>query len=355
MKRIVTLAFAILVYLSAGASLMSAEKDADWKALAPFKFKFIPRPKEVKTQRGMAPLPADMQAPAGARLRFIQFSSTDSSETGYASLGALWEPDGKEPSNTVALVAMPGSGGNFATDPLGFLARMLAGRGYASLAVQTCQESRCTNTDNFLDSRKDIEAAVLTLKSLGYKKIVLYGHSLGTIQVMFYEATSMDPAVKGLVMTGMFANLPWKSRYILNTEAQYQTLERQALEWFKGGKRSQILSMGMGFTEGKLTPTSAQHVLTYRSMDTALTDGTFWIRRIPVPILMVRDQGDRIIQEFEPQWLVSSAMSSGSLVPSVKFVLLPNPKGPNPRGHNFSDNQAALVETVAKWLNDQGL
>jgi hypothetical protein len=34
---------------------------------------------------------------------------------------------------------------------------------------------------------------------------------------------------------------------------------------------------------------------------------------------------------------------------------VPNPKGPNPRGHRFSDNQEPLANAIAAWLRDQKL
>ena len=70
---------------------------------------------------------------------------------------------------------------------------------------------------------------------------------------------------------------------------------------------------------------------------------------------MVRDGGNTTIQSFEPYMLLSAATSPGSLVPSIKYVFVPNPKGPNPRGHRFSDNQGPLADTVAAWLRDQKL
>lgn len=70
---------------------------------------------------------------------------------------------------------------------------------------------------------------------------------------------------------------------------------------------------------------------------------------------MVRDAGDLIVPSFEPYTLLSSALSPGSLVPSIKFVTLPDAKGPNPRGHFFVDNGKPLSETIAHWLTDQHL
>jgi pimeloyl-ACP methyl ester carboxylesterase len=47
--------------------------------------------------------------------------------------------------------------------------------------------------------RRDIEAAVVTAKALGFRSIVLQGHSLGTVQVAFYAATDGDRTIKGVI------------------------------------------------------------------------------------------------------------------------------------------------------------
>ena len=63
------------------------------------------------------------------------------------------------------------------------------------------------------------------MKALGYKSIVLYGHSLGTVQVAFYAATDWDPTIKAVILTGAFGKLPWKSRHILiQDEDNYKAL-----------------------------------------------------------------------------------------------------------------------------------
>jgi hypothetical protein len=40
-------------------------------------------------------------------------------------------------------------------------------------------------------------------------------------------------------------------------------------------------------------------------------------------------------------------------VPSIKYVIVPNPKGPNPRGHQFLDNNGPLADTIIAWLAEQ--
>jgi hypothetical protein len=80
-----------------------------------------------------------------------------------------------------------------------------------------------------------------------------------------------------------------------------------------------------GFT-GQDVPVTGQHFLTYQWSETSVADGTFWIHRIPMPILLVRDQSDGIVQPFEPYQLLAAAHGEGSLAPSIDYVLLPDAK-----------------------------
>jgi hypothetical protein len=84
-------------------------------------------------------------------------------------------------------------------------------------------------------------------------------------------------------------------------------------------------------------------------------DGTYWIPRIPRPILIVRDEADGVVLPFEPSMLLGAAQAEGSLVPSIKYVLLPNRRPPSRDGHLFADNTEALIGAVAARLGEQRL
>jgi hypothetical protein len=99
-------------------------------------------------------------------------------------------------------------------------------------------------------------------------------------------------------------------------------------------------------------PITGQHFLTYRWEKTSIADGTFWIHRIPKPILMIRDQSDGAIAPFEPHMLLSAAHSEGSLVSKIDFILLPDSKPVSLKGHSFDGNEQPLTDTIAKWLAD---
>jgi pimeloyl-ACP methyl ester carboxylesterase len=310
---------------------------------ASIEFDTVPRP---------AGVPDDMQPLPGSSLQFLSIKAID----GNRIDAALWQPDNKPAAGGTMLVQVHGSGGNLTELPLRAIARALSPKGYAALTISTRQHDDRVNTDNFFDVRKDIEAAVLTAKALGYSSIVLDGHSLGTVQVEYYAATNWDPAIKGVILTGPFAKLPWKSRNILiQNDDIYKELGMAARDALNAGKAADVLATKMPYLGGRQSPVTGQHFLTYRDDQISAADGTFWIPRIPHPVILLRDQSDGVVLPFEPYMLLSAAHAEGSLVQGITYVLVPDQHPVGPGGHVFTDNTAPLVDAVSKWLADQHL
>ncbi len=123
----------------------------------------------------------------------------------------------------------------------------------------------------------------------------------------------------------------------------------------RSGTHDQTLPVKMRFST-PVSPAAAeasitgQHCLTYRWEKTSIADGTFWIHRIPDPILIVRDQADASQATFEQYMLLSAARSEGSLAPKVDDILLPDPKPPSLKGHYFDGNEQPLADAIASWL-----
>ncbi len=307
---------------------------------------------EYETAPPPAGLPDDMHPLPGALLLFLSIKAVD----GFKVQAALWQPENKSPAETAMIVEVHGSGGNLASLPLRALARGLSAKGYAALSISTRQHDEHVNTDNFFDVRRDIEAAVATVRALGYRSIVLLGHSLGTVQVQYYAAIDWDPTIKAVILTGAFGKLPWKSRHVLiQDEDDYKALAEASRGALRAGKAAEILPIKMRWLGGLETPVTAQHFLTYRDEQASAADGTFWISRIPRPILIVRDEADGLVLPFEPYMLLSAAHAEGSLVPSIKYVLVPNGRPPSRDGHLFADNTEALIDAVSAWLAEQHL
>jgi pimeloyl-ACP methyl ester carboxylesterase len=311
-------------------------------------YDFVERPANV---------PSDFQAPAGTSLRFVNMKAID----GFRVEAALWQPEDKPPSATTVIVGVHGSGSNFTAPPIGAISPLLAAKGYAVLSISTRQHDKLQNMENFFDVRRDIEAAVFTARARGYRTLVLWGHSLGNIHVQYYAANTWDADIKAVVLSGMFANLPWRTRYMLiQNEDAFRRLSDAAIESLRDGKVDDLLPLRMRRTGNVEEPVTGQHFLTYRSEASSTADGTYWIKRIPRPILMICDAGDAIVAPFEPYALLSAARSQGSLVPSINYVLLPNSRDQNPapfslRDHLFLDNREPLSETITRWLGERHL
>jgi pimeloyl-ACP methyl ester carboxylesterase len=299
-------------------------------------------------------LSSDFDPKEGASVKFLAIKAID----GVQVDASLWQPSAKQPVNTTLIVMVHGSGGSYQRAPESTLGPRLATNGYASLAINTRQHDDRINTDNFLDVRRDIDAAVQVGRALGYKTLVLQGHSLGNIQVQFYAATNWDRDIKAVILLGAFGNLPWKSRNILvQDEERFRQLIEASMKSLRDGTLDQILPVKMRFgtpvSSAPLeAPITGQHFLTYRWEMTSIADGTFWIHHIPDPILIVRDQSDAATAPFEPYMLLSAAHSEGSLASKIDFVLLPDAKPLSLKGHYFDGNEQPLTDAITKWLVD---
>ena len=127
----------------------------------------------------------------------------------------------------------------------------VAAKGYAPFAINTRQHDDRINTDNFFEVGRDIDAAVQVARALGYKTLVLQGHSLGNIQVQFYAATNWDRDIKGVMLLSAFGNLPWKTRTILmQDEEGFQKLVEASLKALRDGKLDEVLPVKMHYFRG---------------------------------------------------------------------------------------------------------
>ena len=220
--------------------------------VASVSYRVVDRPAEA---------PASFAAPDGVDLRFLSYTAID----GVTDLAALAQPQGKAPRDTTLIVYVHGSGGNFYGPVAGNEVMPLAQKGYAGLTISTRQHDRQINTDNFFDTRHDLAAATAIAKALGYQRIVLQGHSLGTSQVLYYAATDWSPEIKGVILAAPFADLPWKTQNVLvANDPLFRQLYQEAMAAVAGGHPDDVLPTRMPYLEGQQSPVTARHFLTYR-------------------------------------------------------------------------------------------
>jgi pimeloyl-ACP methyl ester carboxylesterase len=336
---------ALATTLLALSAMLSASPSRAAQVAASIEYETVPRP---------AGLPDSFQPELGVSLQFLAIKAID----GFRVDAALWQPSGRQVGGTPLIVMVHGGGDNYHYGPNASLAHDLSAKGYAALAINTRQHDAGIGADNFFDIRRDIDAAVQTARAMGYRSLILQGHSLGNIQVQFYAATNWDPDIKAVILLAPFGNLPWKSRTMqVQNEDSFKALADAAMTKLREGALADVLSMRMRdvMGRGRERPVTAQHFLTYRWERTSVADGTFWVHRIPKPILMVRSQADGAVLPFEPFMLLAAAHEEGSLATSLEYILLPDGRTPSVEGHNFFGNEPALTDAVASWLAKQHL
>jgi pimeloyl-ACP methyl ester carboxylesterase len=297
-----------------------------------------------------AQVPASFTAPDGVDLSFLAYTAVD----GTTNLAASVQPHTRAPGDTTLIVYVHGSGGNFYGSVAGSEVMPLAQHGYAGLSISTRGHDQSINTDNFFDTRNDLAAAVAIARALGYQRIVLQGHSLGTSQVLYYAATDWSREIKGVILSAPFADLPWKTQHILVADdALYRQLYQEAMQALLAHQPDAVLPTAMPYLGGQTSRVTARHFLTYRWAQASAVRSVEWIRRVTVPVLIVRDQADQIILPFETAQLYSAARSEGSLVPDVHNVLVADTSSAN--GHSFPNTMAQLIEVTLDWLRQRGL
>ena len=236
------------------------------------------------------------------------------------------------------VVLIHGYSGNFYSGIMDFLPKALADRGFATLALNMRDHDRGPKKNRFEENRYDIALAVDKMALLGYHSIFLYGHSMGTNRVLYYMATTQDPRIKGILLTGPPGNLfDWNISMFGSDTAN--SVLRQAQDLVAKGKGNQWMLINLG-PLGKALYT-AYHVVSLRGPKT-VSDPYQNIPRIFQPILVVHGLADRLANPDVADRLRNSATPKTN----VTVVKIP---GAN---HRFSNHQEKLVSVVTRWMTE---
>lgn len=260
----------------------------------------------------------------------VQVPTTD----GVRLDGALWRPaddSGKKP----ALLLVHGYAGNFYTGWPG-LALPLAQNGHPTLTLNMRDHDLTPQTSLFDDNRADIEAGVNLLAGHGASQIVLVGQSLGTNRVLFYQAETQDPRVRGVVVMAAPGNLlEWNVRIFGRERAL--ALLAEAQQKVQEGQGTELMLVDLG-PLGK-TLYSARHIVSLRGPETR-SDPFRNIARIRVPILILHGTADRLADPVVAERLKAAAVNA----PSVELHMIPG------ADHGLPGYPDAVLPILTSWL-----
>jgi pimeloyl-ACP methyl ester carboxylesterase len=229
-----------------------------------------------------------------------------------------------------------GYSGNFYSSVMTFLPEALRDSGFHTLAINMRDHDRVPKKNLFEENRYDIAAAVDEMDRRGIRPIFMFGHSMGSNRVLYYQAATEDPRIAGVVLTGPPGNLYAWNVKVFGEEAAKAVLQR-AQEMKAKGQGNEWMLINLG-PLGKALYT-ANHLVSLRGPDT-FSDPFKNIARVSKPILIVHGLADRLADPTIADRLRRHA-APGTSAQVIKIT---------DAGHGFYSHQQELTNSIYNWL-----
>ncbi len=140
--------------------------------------------------------------------------------------GAAWLPDAG--AGDVGIALFPGTGAEFYQSWIGYAGPRLAAAGYPTIALNRRDHGAMFGFHTMRPSAMDHRHAVDFLAQRGARRVVLAGHSYGTLTVPLYVRISDDARVAGLILYAPLGDMRTASARILGGQEAYDRLVAEA-------------------------------------------------------------------------------------------------------------------------------
>lgn len=276
---------------------------------------------------------------------FVQLTARD----GVLLLGALLRPQ-REPAGDVdAIVLCPGTSAEFFSPPLPAVAAAAAAAGYAALTLSTrgrgiVWRDRQTGFqgaafERISDCVADFAGAIDWLGERGYRRVVLWGHSLSGVKVLYAAAHAPHSSLVGVISV---AGPRWSAEHYrsLPVAAEFER-HRETAE--------RMVAAGRG---GDLFPVTFPLGPTFQTAEGWLdkyADETYnplrWADRITLPFCRIDAEGDLAVAQYGMAGLAEQLLARAQPTPFNRAVVIAN------TDHIFTGAHSQLADTVVDWLN----
>ena len=229
-----------------------------------------------------------------------------------------------------------GFGGNFYGAYFSYLGRAAAQQGMVVLALNMRDHDTGPKTSDFTDNQSDIAAGVEHLRSLGARKIVLLGQSMGTNRVLYYQAASGDPTIVATVLVSGPGNLfQWNVWQFGQKKAQETVSD--ALRMQAEGRDRDLMLVELGpLGKALYTP---RYLLSLRGPN-AKSDPYQNIQKVKNPVLILQGKTDKLIEPEIAERLRKATVNN----PKVDALYVDG------ADHGFSAQQPVLADRVLNWI-----
>lgn len=200
--------------------------------------------------------------------------------------------------------------------------------------------------EKFEDCVTDIDTWIKYCLDLGYKNIILQGHSLGTEKVVYYmNKGNYKDKVKAVILLGFADSYGSQERFLKTINIDPM---REAKELVESGKGNQFLN-SYWLSHAGVLPMSANSYINFFSEDSELSkalpirkrNDLEMYRRIDVPILgIIGDKDQWLLLPLEEE---VKLFESENLNAQIKVI--------NDCTHSFEGKQQEVVDIITDFLN----
>jgi pimeloyl-ACP methyl ester carboxylesterase len=268
--------------------------------------------------------------------KLCDFRTTDSERLH----GLLLTPP--EQRSELALLLVHGVAMNFYSPPLAIFAHELAGRGYHAFVINTRGHdwiSRAGNLnafngasyENLEDCILDLDGAFEFLASQGYRRFILFGHSLGCVKSLLYQGIRHRADIVGVISCS--CPKQYYSARALDQPQFAQTMA-DAEQLVAQGKGEELLWAPTGDAMGIFS--ARTYVSKYGRHEK--NDVRRYIATLGCPLLTIVGGAEHTYFQQYAQELCSAAGPGGT------YKLVP---GAN---HFYNKHQSETVEIIVRWL-----
>lgn len=195
--------------------------------------------------------------------------------------------------------------------------------------------------ERFEDCVHDIHAIIKLTKKLGYRKIILAGHSTGANKILYYLYRTNDRAVIGLALIGGLNDITAEEKRVGKKE--FRNTVALAKKLHRKDPLSLFISNGFLFTARRYlslhTPGTAEDVFPYYNHNATWKE----LKSIQVPIATIIGGGDEYLDR-SPKSFIETFKKNAKRTKSFSGIII---KGAN---HGFYGKEKELAQTIINWV-----
>lgn len=263
--------------------------------------------------------------------------------------GVLWTPPASASRTAVAL--SHGTGAAFYYPPLAWLGPRLAAMGYPTLSLNRRDHSQFFGYYTLDAAAMDHAHAVDLLCARGAERVVLVGHSYGTVTAPYYVARTDDSRVPALVLLAALGDLRIGSMRMAGGQESYDRLVEEARARVAAGEGESVFVNAPMVPGDKPLPHRWSIFLDKRGPDSEAVPAALIRDLGSRPLLAVRDPADPFPAATPPAQALLEAAS-----PRLDYVLLDDIRNgaTDEAAHRFTGREAELLALMTRWLADKG-